>query len=438
MFGAIIGDVVGSRFEFRKGNIRKDFELFHKDCRFTDDTVMTVAIADALYQSYTNSVDEMQEYMIDAMRAWGKKYPHAGYGRRFKEWLKKDNPHPYYSYGNGAAMRCSFCGWIKETLDETVALAQYSAEITHNHPEGIKGAQCVAAVIFLARNGKSKQEIKEYVEEDFGYDLSKTLRELKEAERNDVSCMDALPLALTAFMEGESFEEVIRNAVWLGGDTDTIAAIAGSMAEAMYEIPMYMLENVMNYLPVDIWTTALRYTEAVYVLEDARDPNPEYFKNIDIAYKIEDLYRNKDEKDNEQYYSNIYDAIIERMAEGGLVPVPVIDPADLFEERQIFDMTIEEYKECEETGYLALDPLNLVEDDTEWIPLFTNSKQCKNSMMSKTVISMKIEDLIKITLEKENVSGVIVNPFGKRVFINKEVLKEILLRVKVARGVQLN
>ncbi len=236
MFGAILGDIIGSRFEFDKSEKTKDFELITKDNCFTDDTVMTIAIAEALLQvGIDASADIIEKECIDSMRKWGSKYPYAGYGPKFAKWLQSDKPEPYGSFGNGSAMRVSAAGWLYDSIERTREVARATAVVTHDHPEGIKGAECTAAVIFLARNGASKTEIAEYVEREFGYDYSETLDEMHaRSKRLTATCQDSLPKALRCFFDGNSYEEVVRYAVYLGGDTDTNAAIAGSMAEAFF------------------------------------------------------------------------------------------------------------------------------------------------------------------------------------------------------------
>lgn len=265
MLGAIIGDIVGSIYEWN--NIKtKDFPLFRDGCHFTDDTVMTVATADALMRG-----GEKEDF-IEAYKQWGKKYLNAGYGARFVNWLISKNSEPYSSWGNGSAMRVSLCGWIlncgfyartgcwPSNGWETVTR---SAEVTHNHTEGIKGAQATAAAIFLARfyseghcfdYGEQwtladlKEEIKRFTERHFGYDLSRTLDEIRPTYRFNESCQETVPQAITAFLESTDFEDAIRNAISLGGDSDTLAAITGSIAEAAYGIPESIKEKAMSYL----------------------------------------------------------------------------------------------------------------------------------------------------------------------------------------------
>ena len=238
IYGAIAGDIIGSRFEFDMPNWSRDFELFTDKSELTDDTVMTVAIANALHVTPEDASEKKyKRNFITFMQTYGHAYPHEGYGISFKNWLYMRNPKPYGSFGNGAAMRVSQIGWAFDDLDRTRDVARWSAEVTHNHPEGIKGAESIATAIWMARCGFSKDDIATAMVEIFDYDLSKTVDELIPLHRHDETCMDSVPKALIAFYEGENFEQVIRNAVAMGGDTDTIAAIAGSVAEAFYGVP---------------------------------------------------------------------------------------------------------------------------------------------------------------------------------------------------------
>ena len=246
MYGAIIGDIVGSRFEFH--NIKsKEFELFHRNCTFTDDTVMTVAIGKALSESKKNGYADLEDQAIFWMHELGRKYPGRGYGGRFHRWLLNGSTEPYRSYGNGSGMRTSACAWYAKTMDEALSLAKRCAAVTHNHPEGIKGAEAVTACIFLARKGKTKEEIREYVRERF-YPLDRTLEEIRPVYSFDETCQGSVPEAIECFLESESFEDCIRNAISIGGDSDTIAAMAGSIAEALYGIPFQMKEKADEYL----------------------------------------------------------------------------------------------------------------------------------------------------------------------------------------------
>ena len=242
MLGAIVGDIVGSPYEFDRNNIKTTvFPLLSERSHFTDDTVMTLAVADALMASLPERGAEAPETkfeaaLIHAMQDYGLRYPDAGYGARFSGWLYAAHPEPYNSFGNGSAMRVSPVAWAFDTLDAVERFAAASARVTHNHPEGIKGAQATAGAILLARQGKSKAEIKGYVESRYGYDLGRTLDEIRPGYRHVESCQETVPEAITAFLEGDGFEDAVRKAVSLGGDSDTLTAITASIAEGMWGI----------------------------------------------------------------------------------------------------------------------------------------------------------------------------------------------------------
>lgn len=246
MIGAITGDIAGSRFEFDNRKFKK-FTFFHKDCDFTDDSVMTLAVAKALYTyGRVKDYEDFKEHLVRVMHEVGVKYPDCGYGGRFLVWMLGKDHRPYNSYGNGSAMRVSPVGWVAKNIRECEKLAAATAEVSHNHPEGIKGAVAVAGAVFLARKGKSKKEIKRYVSKYYKFDF--TLDEIRDGYDFQVSCQRSVPQALEAFFESEGFEDAIRNAVSIGGDSDTLAAIAGSVAEAYYGIEEDMRETALSYL----------------------------------------------------------------------------------------------------------------------------------------------------------------------------------------------
>ena len=256
MYGAILGDIIGSPYEFDRGNKTKDFPLFSDRSRFTDDTVMTLAVAEGLLCAMRTGDIKYEEHTKDliwgSMMDYGHKYPNAGYGQRFYRWLASESKEPYNSWGNGSAMRVSSAGWLFDTIDETRKVARWTAELSHNHPEGIKGAEATAGCIYLARSGCSKDEIRNYATNIIGYDLSRTLDEIRPTYHHVESCQETVPEAITAFLEGENFEDVIRNAVSLGGDTDTLACIAGSIAEAFFGVPEELKRECEQRLPEDL------------------------------------------------------------------------------------------------------------------------------------------------------------------------------------------
>ena len=273
MLGAIVGDIVGSVYEWN--NIKtKDFPLFRDDCFFTDDTVMTCAVAEAIMNG------GQKDDFIDAMKKYGRRYPNADYGARFNRWLITDNREPYNSFGNGSAMRVSPCAWIMDATTDELSfevkrLAQLSAEVTHNHPEGIKGAMAIADAIFMCRyflggDGSDnpadiKRRIKEHIEKEYGYDLSKTLDEIRPTYRFNETCQDTVPQAIVAFLESTDFEDAIRNAISLGGDSDTLAAITGSIAEAAYGVPEWIKDKAYSYLDEPLKEVLRRWEETVVI-----------------------------------------------------------------------------------------------------------------------------------------------------------------------------
>ena len=250
MIGAIAGDVIGSVHEHARTKT-KDFPLFHESCRFTDDTVMTVAVASQLLRG-SDYVDTFHEFF--------HAYPQAGYGGTFIRWAGYRHRDPYNSWGNGSAMRVSPIGFAFDSLDEVMAQARASAEVTHNHPEGIRGAQATAVAILLARMGQEKADIKGHIESEFGYHLSDRLDDIREAYAFDVSCQGSVPQSIVAFLESESYEDAIRNAISLGGDADTMACIAGGIAEAFYgSVPDDISVRVLDLLDTRLRSIAIEF-----------------------------------------------------------------------------------------------------------------------------------------------------------------------------------
>jgi ADP-ribosylglycohydrolase len=250
MLGAITGDIIGSVHEYL-GTKTRDFELFHPDCTFTDDTVLSVAVADCLLHGF-DYTERFHEYFHT--------YPDAGYGLRFFEWAASRSTQPYNSWGNGSAMRVAAVGHARESLEDVLAEAKRSAEATHNHPEGVRGAQATAAAIFLARQGKTKDAIREQVEEMFGYDLRPRLDDIRPSYAFDESCQGTVPPALIAFLESNDYESAIRNAISLGGDADTLACITGGIAEAFYRgVPAPIAQRAMDLLDERLRQVTLKF-----------------------------------------------------------------------------------------------------------------------------------------------------------------------------------
>ena len=240
MLGASVGDIVGSIYEFNNHR-SKDFPLFSGGCDFTDDTVLTVAVADCLMN---------QGSYVEYIKNYTRKYPNRGYGGRFAQWIRFESMEPYNSWGNGSAMRVSAVGFAFDDLEMVIQEAKRSAEVTHNHPEGIKGAQATALAIYMARQGQSKEQIKSAIAKSFSYDLDRTLDEIRPVYQFNESCQETVPEAVIAFLESTDFEDAIRNGISLGGDSDTLTCITGGIAEAFYGgVPQDIAEKALSYLP---------------------------------------------------------------------------------------------------------------------------------------------------------------------------------------------
>jgi ADP-ribosylglycohydrolase len=252
MLGTIIGDIVGSRFEF--DNVRSvEFELFTDECSFTDDTICTVSVADAILNGRSYA---------DSLHGWCREYPHpmGGYGVSFAQWVHSDAPRPYYSFGNGAAMRVGPVGWLLNDELSVACVAGLTAEITHNHPEGVKGAQVIALCVFMLRKGSTKEWIREFVESKYG-----ALPKYRPFSNPfNETCMNAVPVAVSCFLASADFEDAIRKAILVGGDSDTIGAITGSLAEAYYEVPDALRARALAYLPDEMKTIVDQFYKRAY------------------------------------------------------------------------------------------------------------------------------------------------------------------------------
>jgi len=304
MLGAIVGDIVGSPYEFYNTK-SPSFELFTPQSCFTDDSVMTLAVAKWLIEDEAHTI----HYLIYCMQELGNRYPNAGYGGNFIAWLREDEPQPYNSWGNGAGMRVSPVGLYARTIDEALALAAITASVSHNHPEGIKGAQAIAACVFLCKEGKSKEEIKEYVEKTFDYDISRRIRDIRPTYNFDVSCQGSVPEAIIAFLEGNSFEAVIRLAVSLGGDSDTIACMAGAIAACMYPIPRDIAERCDSILADDLREIKNQFIDLVN--------NREKEKSWEKIYWQEEYERSLKAK---IFYNRVFKPFLRRLGlDGGIV-----------------------------------------------------------------------------------------------------------------------
>ncbi|MCL2806150.1 MAG: ADP-ribosylglycohydrolase family protein [Treponema sp.] len=303
MLGSIIGDIIGSRFEFNNHR-SKDFELFDNDCFVTDDSIMTLAVAEAIL-ACEGDWKKLDKNAVKYMRSIGKKYPGCGYGSMFGKWIFSNDPKPYNSFGNGAAMRVSPCGFIAQTEKEAKMLSQKVTEVTHNHPEGIKGAEAVVIAVFMARNGASKNEIKERIENDY-YKLDFTLGtsteplcgegspldSIRKNYKFDETCQNTVPQAIQAFLESDAFEDAIRNAISIGGDSDTIACITGGIAEAFYGIPVDIKSKAQIFLNSELRSIYKRWIKDIS-LKQSKRKNLILTKLIEIFDNIKNAFYKK-------------------------------------------------------------------------------------------------------------------------------------------------
>ena len=398
MYGAILGDIIGSPYEFDRGAKIKEFPLFVAKTRFTDDTVMTIAVADALlYVGKDATEDKICDAVVSSMQQWGEKYPKAGYGGRFREWLKEKEPKPYGSFGNGSAMRVSSVGWLYDSIERTRNIARWTAEVTHNHAEGIKGAESVASAIYLARTGESKATIKKYIEDEFGYNLARTLKEIRPAYHMDVTCQGSVPEAIIAFLESTDFEDAVRNAVSIGGDTDTIACIAGSIAEAYYGLTPMLEEECLKRIPNKMKDVIIRF-------DRARGKSVQGEPIIESALL---RYHRDSSPENE---TAVLNAIYIRMKDSGYFLLP---PSEV----RIFD-------ECAAKGdYDGEISIEAYTSDREF---FMGLDEEDESDVYTTEV--KIYDLLSFIAKATDAeSGIDIN-YDKKIYLSRDMARSILAR----------
>ena len=393
MYGAILGDMIGAPYEFDRGNKTKDFPLFSADSEFTDDSVMTIAVADALMESMGEDDEQIKKTLVSSMQKWGRRYPYAGYGGRFIHWLHAQDPQPYGSYGNGSAMRVSSVGWLFDTLEETRRMARVTAEVSHNHPEGLKGAEATASAIFLARTGAGKEDIRDFIVGEFEYDLSRTCDEIRPTYHHVESCQETVPEAITAFLEGESFEDVVRTAVSLGGDCDTLTCIAGSIAEAFYGVPDELREECRKRLPKDMLAVLDRF-------EDVKDTFHDSFLNGNelIEAAIHSYYSEA----TRETLNAVLDSIRTRMHQDGHLMIPVM----MSENAENFSFHTIQTK-----------------DGKLWLAAFTSPKEYRKGKGSE-ILSNTIDAMLQMCLDTD-APGIIINPWGESFLLARELIEMI-------------
>lgn len=412
MYGAILGDIIGSPFEFDRGDKTKDFKLFSRRSHFTDDSVMTLAVCEALLKvGQDATVKEIEDAVISSMQSWGRRYPHAGYGGYFRRWLTACHPEPYNSFGNGSAMRVSAAGWLYDSLENTRTVAKATANVTHNHPEGIKGAEATASAIFMARNGSSKEEIKKYIENEFHYDLNRTLDEIRPSYHMDETCQKTVPEAIIAFLEATDFEDAIRNAVSLGGDTDTLGAITGSIAEAYYGIPEWLMTECRKRINKDMRVVLDDFNDAL----SNQDDFPYSNKMIEDAI---DQYYVQNNKDGMLVFMK---TLLISIEQGGELVVPYITTHSILSKEQLNSISIGDTFILDHDVKLKLETVKDVKGN-EWMGVFTSTNEMHKGSSGNVQINQSILSILKSVLDLEEVNGIVINPFGKHIQISKNMI----------------
>lgn len=411
MYGAILGDIIGSPFEFDRGDKTKDFKLFSRRSHFTDDSVMTLAVCEALLKvGQDATVKEIEDAVISSMQSWGRRYPHEGYGGYFRCWLTARHPEPYNSFGNGSAMRVSAVGWLYDSLEKTRVVAKATANVTHNHPEGIKGAEATASAIFMARNGSSKEEIKKYIENEFHYDLNRTLDEIRPSFHMDETCQKTVPEAIIAFLEARDFEDAIRNAVSLGGDTDTLGAITGSIAEAYFGISESLISECRNRINKDMRDVV----DAFYSLV-RKDDSPNTNQMIEKAIK---QYYVHNDKEGMILFMN---TLLNAMKQGGKFIVPYITENSFLSKEQINHINIGDTFTLDHDVKLKMETVKDA-SGKEWLGVFTSSNEMHKGSSGNVQINQSILSILRLALDLEEINGIVINPFGKYMQISKAMI----------------
>lgn len=435
MYGAILGDIIGAPYEFDRSPKTKNFSLFGKGTEFTDDSVMTIAVAEALMDSTGKTDEEVKEALISSMRKWGCKYPYAGYGGMFNRWLKEKDPQSYGSFGNGSAMRVSAAGWLYDTLEDTRRYARLTAEVTHNHPEGIKGAEVTASAIFLGRTGSTKDEIKEYIIREFHYDLSRTCDEIRPTYCHVETCQETVPEAVTAFLEGNDFEDVIRTAVSLGGDCDTLTCIAGSIAEAFYGVSDEMRVECRNRLQPDMIEIIDRFEtkvaegiESFYKLLSDRRLTAEDLEDGFLLKKAIHVFNNA------RIEMNLF--ILFKILRDSYVWVPcnaVLSDADYAEiekaakeaeEKDGLDSLIGQ--EFSNKDIIRMVPDILKKGDDYYFPIFTTAEDMGEYGERFSKIQKHFLETIPLARNnKMGVTGIVINAFSESFILPKELFDAV-------------
>ena len=395
MLGAIAGDVIGSIYEHN--NLKsKEFPLFSFNSSFTDDTVMTLAVADALLRSYPLSDPADAAFEVaESMQKWGRMFIYAGYGGMFMDWIRSPHPEPYHSLGNGSAMRVSPAAWIyRDDFEMMRAVARATAMPTHDHEEGIKGADATASAIGLALAGKGKDEIKKFIEDEFHYDLGRTLDEIRPDYKMDPTCPGSVPEAIIAFLEGDSFEDVIRGAISIGGDSDTIAAIAGSIAEAYYGIPDPIVKQVRDRLT----------SEQEFIVDCFEE-----FRTGSREKAVRDVHKAAE--------WNL--AGLNKNIEAG------IDMFNSSQSEETYGQVINAIQYNLDWGIFCVAGEYEDSDHKKWIIAVTGRRHMREGFEEKSRF-IPIKELFMQTIERTDVKGIVLNPWSRQFELSRKAIEYIL------------
>ena len=478
MYGAILGDIIGSPYEFDQNNIKTtEFDLFSERSEFTDDSVMTLAVAEALMNGGIDADEEtMKKALVDAMKKYGERYPFAGYGVNFSMWIAQEDPKPYNSFGNGSAMRVSAVPWLcQEDMAKMLRIAALTAAVSHNHPEGIKGAQATAAVIFMAIHGAPKQVIKDTISKVFRYDLSRTCDEIRPEYHHVEACQETVPQAIIAFLEGDSFEEVIRLAVSLGGDSDTLTCIAGSMAEAFYGVPEELKREARERLSDDLRAVLDRFDIRIEEDRKAREKDParmQIWKNAlmpgrpggaagsngaagangmpgkavgpafpgseALEKRLEELQTDR----SKEMLVRCFETLRMAMRAGGYILAPV---QPVIHKENGEDSSAEGTKPAGTKTTLRM-KLVKTKDGKIWQAVFTSDRMYKQAVESgrapkDPLVAFRIRQALEQFVPEvpgpnkapDNINGIVLNPNKNPLFLSREIIAQIIKLENAAR-----
>lgn len=408
MYGAIFGDIVGSSYVFLPTDKTKLFRLFTEESKITDDSILGLAVAKSLIEAGPQGDEAiMKEKLRTNLKNFGGAFPEAGFDAKFLQWIQEEDAKPYAGDTNDAATRVSAAGWLFDEIERTRAVARWSAEVTHTDPEAIKGAEAVATVIFLARNDWNKATIQHYIQREFGYDLTHSIADMAQSYEGDTSSANTVPQAIRAFLEAEDFEDAIRGAVSLGGDTDTLACMAGAMAEACYEIPEDFLEEVREYLPDKLLELLNSYEKVRIGVNERRS----------ITGKIHEFV----EKPEKEQLAPLMNAIQIRMKAGCLFYMPVELPEEetvklgaRYPKGSVIPLAKDIHPQRRSIA---------TSDGKRWLAAFTSVEEGNRKDADTYYVGEPIAFTFQACLQLQDCAGVLINAWGERFFFTREMIE---------------